>query len=230
MLMSLACLAASPRRECCAEMRIKLVVPSSALLSSCPFARALAFDQSSPRFLSYMKSDARSASKTWWASAITVLNILFSSRCRFAISAASRSSAKRFTIPSRHPQTTPMIDPAMAADLLIGIRLCAWVMFGTGSPSFTNAASTSPPNATPLTSEQICPKAAAVIVARPKRTPMVESMASPARIITVLSMNPKPTMGTAAAKNRSRSCFLLGWSGGGGGGRPLTSWSSNGRI
>ena len=58
--------------------------------------------------------------------------------------------------------------------------------------------------------ETICPKAADVIVASPKATPIVESIASPAWIITRLSMKPKPIMGTAIVRACRLSCRLVG--------------------
>ena len=61
----------------------------------------------------------------------------------------------------------------------------------------------------PATSEKHCPKPAAAMVLSPKATPIVRSMYSPAVIITRLSMNPKPTIGTAARIACRRSCCIV---------------------
>eukprot|EP00964_Phaeocystis_antarctica_P044940 scaffold25830_cov28-Phaeocystis_antarctica.AAC.2 len=52
--------------------------------------------------------------------------------------------------------------------------------------------------------------AAEVIVARPSLTPMLASIASPAWIITRLSMTPKPNIGTASVIACRRSCRRVG--------------------
>ena len=71
-------------------------------------------------------------------------------------------------------------------------------------------ASTIPPDVIPATSEQHCPNPAAAIVDIPNVTPNVESMASPAVIITTLSIIPNPIMGIPARNATIRSCSVVG--------------------
>jgi len=115
---------------------------------------------------------------------------------RFARSAASRSKNSSETMPRRHPSTTPTRLPIVPTILTRVMMRCFGDKSATGRPSFVAAASMTPPKATPDTSEQICPKAAAVRVARPNFTPRVLSIKSPAWIITKLSIAPNPIMGT----------------------------------
>ena len=66
----------------------------------------------------------------------------------------------------------------------------------------------SPPAHTPSASEKVLPSAAAAIVEKPNATPSVRSIWSPTRIITKLSMKPKPTNGIDACSATMRSARL----------------------
>mmetsp|Transcript_24452 Transcript_24452/g.65279 ORF Transcript_24452/g.65279 Transcript_24452/m.65279 type:complete len:286 (-) Transcript_24452:46-903(-) len=120
--------------------------------------------------------------------------------------ASLASMSSRLTRPSEHPQMTPTTLPNMCSRLTMDSLLCSSVKPGDGSPSFMAADSMAPPNVTPATSLQIWPQAAAAKVLRPRVTPRVRSIAFPAWIMTVLSMNPKPTMGTMLCTKCRRSC------------------------
>mmetsp|Transcript_45271 Transcript_45271/g.106640 ORF Transcript_45271/g.106640 Transcript_45271/m.106640 type:complete len:306 (-) Transcript_45271:440-1357(-) len=109
-------------------------------------------------------------------------------------------------IPKRHPIVTPMHAPNVVHILVERIRICPPVRLACGSPSLLKRASTVPPKHTPETSLNICPNPAAVRVERPNVTPRVESIRSPMKIITMLSMKPKPIIGTAAWMKRRRFC------------------------
>eukprot|EP00962_Isochrysis_galbana_P008021 scaffold2187_cov109-Isochrysis_galbana.AAC.2 len=121
------------------------------------------------------------------------------------------SMKRRFTRPREHPTNTPTICPKRPIRCTRGVALWAGLSFGRGRPSRAKAASICAPPATPATSEQICPQAAAANVDRPNVTPRVRSMKLPAWIMTVLSTRPKPTIGTAETKNHRRSSSAGMW-------------------
>mmetsp|Transcript_55958 Transcript_55958/g.177295 ORF Transcript_55958/g.177295 Transcript_55958/m.177295 type:complete len:296 (-) Transcript_55958:105-992(-) len=123
----------------------------------------------------------------------------------------SVSMKRRLTIPSAHPNTTPTHCPASPTFRTSRRPFCAAVRCAAGMRMrrFTNPSTVSPKHR-PATSEHICPIHAAVSVESPKVTPSVRSMALPAWIITVLSMKPKPTMGTAQRMAWLRSCAQVG--------------------
>mmetsp|Transcript_1327 Transcript_1327/g.2984 ORF Transcript_1327/g.2984 Transcript_1327/m.2984 type:complete len:210 (-) Transcript_1327:851-1480(-) len=110
-------------------------------------------------------------------------------------------------MPKRQPQITPKaIDPTRTARTPAR-SACSGVTRASGSPIFAAAASTKPPNEVPATSEQHCPKAAAVKV--DTIAEKCASMASPTVIMIVLSTNPNPIIGTAHCSAYCSYCFLV---------------------
>mmetsp|Transcript_508 Transcript_508/g.1681 ORF Transcript_508/g.1681 Transcript_508/m.1681 type:complete len:208 (-) Transcript_508:166-789(-) len=120
------------------------------------------------------------------------------------------STTKRLSSPKEQPVTTPTRLPNSPTRFAIALRRWNSVRFARGSPSDAAPRSSTPPKSTPAASEQTCPHAAAVSVESPKATPRVQSMALPAWIMTVLSMRPKPTIGTAQIMKWFCSCSRVG--------------------
>mmetsp|Transcript_11413 Transcript_11413/g.29673 ORF Transcript_11413/g.29673 Transcript_11413/m.29673 type:complete len:305 (-) Transcript_11413:72-986(-) len=119
---------------------------------------------------------------------------------RLSCPALRVSMKNKLTIPRQHPHTTPTHEPSSAMRLLIGSRRCSSVRPDGGRPSAEHIRSTVSPNRMPATSEHACPMAAALSVLSPNATPIVQSSVFPICSITVLSMKPKPTIGTAATR------------------------------
>eukprot|EP00754_Rhynchopus_humris_P050202 Rhum_TRINITY_DN8824_c0_g1::Rhum_TRINITY_DN8824_c0_g1_i1::g.30124::m.30124 len=117
----------------------------------------------------------------------------------FMRSAFSRSRNSRFTMPRQHPSMTPSAAPSVPTHFVLRKLRCACVIAGASKPHLIAIASTAPPKMTPATSLKSCPNAAATSVKR-RKWPKKLSMRSPAWIMMVLSIRPKPTMGTAQAK------------------------------
>ena len=127
-----------------------------------------------------------------------------------ARSALSVSMKNKQDIPSKHPVTTPT-HPPKVCHALDDFRSNCWRdRLWCGSCILATAASTTPPQVNPATSLKHCPNPAAVMVLNPKDTPMDMSMASPAWIMTKLSINPNPIMGIADRRATSRNCREVG--------------------
>mmetsp|Transcript_119048 Transcript_119048/g.370869 ORF Transcript_119048/g.370869 Transcript_119048/m.370869 type:complete len:248 (+) Transcript_119048:91-834(+) len=151
-------------------------------MPSTPWATEL---QSSLASLSTTHSVARSQDMDVRPSAMTVFMIVSSSLAFFARSEACKSMRRRFDMPSRQPTTTPQTPPKVETRLVMPNRCCESVSPGSGRPSFKHTASMVPPKVTPHVSLKTCPMAAAARVGRPRQTPTVLSMASPAQMSTL---------------------------------------------
>mmetsp|Transcript_100467 Transcript_100467/g.199492 ORF Transcript_100467/g.199492 Transcript_100467/m.199492 type:complete len:248 (-) Transcript_100467:312-1055(-) len=141
--------------------------------------------QSSCLSASTIQSVARSQESATWPSAMMVFIMLSSSLAFFARSAAPRSTTNKLSIPMKHPMITPQTPPSVDTRLVMPSRICASVNPGNGRPSLRHRASMVPPKVTPHASLTTCPIAAAASVGRPRQTPTVLSMASPAQISTL---------------------------------------------
>mmetsp|Transcript_28331 Transcript_28331/g.47016 ORF Transcript_28331/g.47016 Transcript_28331/m.47016 type:complete len:212 (-) Transcript_28331:48-683(-) len=107
------------------------------------------------------------------------------------------------TAPIEQPIMTPITAPASLSRGTTA-RDCWAALNLTGRMAKTRSIVL--PKITPQVSDTTCPRAAAVIVARPSCTPRVLSIIDPAWIIMKLSMNPNPIMGTAADSKMDCTC------------------------
>eukprot|EP00962_Isochrysis_galbana_P000903 scaffold256_cov121-Isochrysis_galbana.AAC.9 len=92
---------------------------------------------------------------------------------------------------------TPKTAPPIPTKRTRRILSCASVSRAVLRPSLAAMWSIVLPKSVPHTSDTTWPYAAAVSVDKPSARPSVESIKSPAWIITTLSMKPNPTMGIA---------------------------------
>ena len=121
--------------------------------------------------------------------------------------AFSVSSSSSGNIPTMQPKMTPAAWPSCDASRGRGSLSCACDSPCGGMPNHSATRSMSPPAHTPSASEKVLPSAAAAIVEKPNATPSVRSIWSPTRIITKLSMKPKPTNGIDACSATMRSAW-----------------------
>mmetsp|Transcript_17042 Transcript_17042/g.33296 ORF Transcript_17042/g.33296 Transcript_17042/m.33296 type:complete len:242 (-) Transcript_17042:28-753(-) len=126
------------------------------------------------------------------------------------LSFVSESMRSKLQSPSEQPIITPMTLPSSPVRFTSARDIWSPSKPGEDRPNFRAVASIIPPKETPATSLQIWPHAAAAMVLRPNVTPRVKSMAFPAWIITVLSMNPKPIIGTILCTKWARICSGVG--------------------
>mmetsp|Transcript_4151 Transcript_4151/g.12069 ORF Transcript_4151/g.12069 Transcript_4151/m.12069 type:complete len:222 (+) Transcript_4151:203-868(+) len=126
----------------------------------------------------------------------------------FCRSCSLRSMKRRFPIPIRQPHTTPMAAPAVPAICVI-LRACWEEDSAGGRMKRREMLSMTPPKRTPQKSESTWPHAAHSRPVMPRESPRLWSMASPARMRMVLSIMPKPTMGTAQ-QMKCRTRILVG--------------------
>mmetsp|Transcript_46289 Transcript_46289/g.124362 ORF Transcript_46289/g.124362 Transcript_46289/m.124362 type:complete len:235 (+) Transcript_46289:548-1252(+) len=141
---------------------------------------------------------------------MTVVMMLSSSLAFLARSEACRSMTSKFSMPIRQPTMTPHTPPNVETRLVTPSRCCASVRPGSGRPSFRQNVSMAPPKVTPQVSLRTCPIAAAASVGRPRQTPTVLSMVSPAQMRTLWSTIPNATNGTAEPTKIRRSCSWVG--------------------
>ena len=136
---------------------------------------------------------------------------------------SARSSSEKYTcfrscmkksgvIPSKQPTEMPNAPADSLTIRVVRIAACAADSAGASSPARTHHPSMASPNEMPATSLIRLPSPAAASVEKPRRTPSVASMRSPATIMMALSAKPKPTMGTPTPTASLISWCLLGGS------------------
>ena len=125
----------------------------------------------------------------------------FSSSRSFWCATSSASWSSSGNIPSRHPTDIPIIAPSTFANRGPRADSCAAVSTGDLKPARSAYASILLLVATPTMSDSKLPSPAAAMVDNASVAPMLRSMYSPAAIMIMLSMNPKPTKGIACARN-----------------------------
>ena len=119
---------------------------------------------------------------------------------------------KSGVIPSKQPTEMPNAPADSLTIRVVRIAACAADSAGASSPARTHHPSMASPNEMPATSLIRLPSPAAASVEKPRRTPSVASMRSPATIMMALSAKPKPTMGTPTPTASLISWCLLGGS------------------
>mmetsp|Transcript_36097 Transcript_36097/g.111701 ORF Transcript_36097/g.111701 Transcript_36097/m.111701 type:complete len:252 (-) Transcript_36097:158-913(-) len=165
--------------------------------------------RSGPSMVSVVDASSAALSASTWNAWRSVAPP--SSKRRALRSAVWRvSTTSRLRRPMEQPRMTPASAPSSPTRRVAGSARCAAVKRGGARPSRLARPSSAPPKTTPAESLQIWPQAAAESVERPKVTPRVQSIKLPACIMMVLSIRPKPTIGTAQTKKCRDSSLRKG--------------------